>query len=411
MNVDSLLNKAAEHLRELCTSKSGRCVGSQSNRAATSYFANNMELFSFAVEKPSFDCFSWKEEGATLLAGGKGFKLQVSPYSLHCNIQAPLCTVTHIDELKSTAGAGRIVLLKGEIAREQLMPKNFTFYNPVAHQEIIKCLENQGFIAVLAGTARNRESIGGVYPFPLIEDGDFTLPSAYMSEEEADRLAAYTGEKVFLHIKAQRTPARGYNVVARKGKEGKRIVFCAHIDSKEGTTGAIDNAAGVVTLLLLGELCRDYQGEIQIEIVALNGEDYYSNPGQMLYLEENRDSFSDILLGINIDGLGYHQGKTAYSLYRCPQELERTLQEVFSTHKEFVEGEPWYQGDHSLFLYQNRPAVAITSDPMDALLQITHTPADTVAVIHTDQLVRTAFVLRKLVEKLEPLAAQSIGSK
>ena len=34
-------------------------------------------------------------------------------------------------------------------------------------------------------------------------------------------------------------------------------VLCAHIDSKLNTPGALDNAAGVVTLLLLAELLAD----------------------------------------------------------------------------------------------------------------------------------------------------------
>ena len=100
-------------------------------------------------------------------------------------------------------------------------------------------------------------------------------------------LANHAGEQVSLDIRAQRSPAQGCNVIARKGKGfQKRVVCFAHIDSKQGTPGALDNASGVTILLLLAELLRNYDGDLGIELVALNGEDYYSNPGEMLYLNQ-----------------------------------------------------------------------------------------------------------------------------
>ena len=149
-------------------------------------------------------------------------------------------------------------------------------------------------------------SLEGVYPFPLIEDGDFNIPSVYMTEEEGNRLLFSVGRTVSLSSISTRVPGKGCNVVARKGSpSGQRIVVTAHIDAKKGTPGAMDNASGVVVLLLLAELLGEYTGGRLIELVALNGEDYYAVPGQMLYLAQNKDRFHEILLNINIDGAGY----------------------------------------------------------------------------------------------------------
>lgn len=42
-----------------------------------------------------------------------------------------------------------------------------------------------------------------------------------------------------------------------------------------------------------------YSCDLQIELVAFNGEDYYSVPGQMNYIAASQDSFNQIMLNIN----------------------------------------------------------------------------------------------------------------
>ena len=117
-----------------------------------------------------------------------------------------------------------------------------------------------------------------------------------MTEEEGERLLSYAGKTIALNSISTRVPGKGFNIIARKGSQsGRRIVVTAHIDAKKGTPGAIDNASGVVVLLLLAELLIDYAGNNLIEIVALNGEDYYAVPGQMCYLRDYQDRFQSKL--------------------------------------------------------------------------------------------------------------------
>jgi len=396
-----LEERAKKHLQRLCKDITERYVGSKGNQEATRYFASTLESFGFQIEMPPFSCFEWRHQGTLLNVGEKCFHAQTSPYSLECQVEGPLSLVSTPEELERIDGQGRVILLKGDIAREPLMPKNFPFYNPLEHKRIIHLLENKGFKAVLTATYRNPEMAGGVYPFPLIEDGDFTLPSAYMTGEEGERLSACQGQQVFLQIKASRIPSQGCNVVARKGVDtsGGTVIF-AHIDSKEGSPGAIDNAAGVTVLLLLGELLATYRGNLSVELTALNGEDYYSNPGEVLYLEQNRDRFPLIMLGINLDGVGYFRGNTAYSTYGCPPQLEETIKKSLSQEGEIIPGEPWYQGDHGLFLMNQRPALAITSQLMGEVLSLAHTPQDNLDIIDRGKLVNLARTLHALLENL-----------
>ncbi|GAG34821.1 unnamed protein product, partial [marine sediment metagenome] len=246
---------------------------------------------------------------------------------------------------------------------EQLMPKNFVFYNPERHQQIVSLLENGEPRAIICATGRNASLAGGAYPFPLIEDGDFDIPSVYMTEDEGSKLLPHVGKTVVLKSISRRIPGKGWNVIARKGEQvNGRIVITAHIDAKKGTPGAIDNATGVVVLLLLADLLEDYDGNKLIEIVAINGEDYYAVPGQMLYVNKNQDRFNEILLNINIDGAGYKEGKSVFSFYGLPEEIKNNAQDVLNKFNGITEGVQWPQGDHSIFIQNGCPAIAVSSE-------------------------------------------------
>jgi aminopeptidase YwaD len=407
MTYDPLLEKAAAYLHMLCVELPTRRVGSPGNRAATDFFAGTVNEFGFETESPTFECIDWVQGGSWLRVGDATFASHVSPYSLGWEGQASLVVISTLEELQAAEVSGCVALLRGELAKEQLMPKNFTFYNPPAHKAIYQLLETKGPVAIIAATSRDPEMAGAVYPFPLIEDGDFDIPSVYMTEEEGSRLAEQAGKRVTLEIRAVRAPALGCNVIARKaGSSGKRIVFFAHIDAKEGTPGALDNAAGVVTLLLLAGLLADTRAGLGVEITALNGEDYYSAPGEMQWLDLNRGRLEDIVLGINLDGLGYRQGKTAYSTYGCPPEMDALIQRALSAYEGLILGEPWYQSDLGLFIQNQVPALAITSEYfVDLWQEIAHTPKDRPEIVDPARLVETAHALRDLLLALNLHAA------
>ncbi|MFC1923293.1 M28 family peptidase [Chloroflexota bacterium] len=394
---------ARSYLDKLCLDITNRCVGSAGNRLATDFFADKMTGFGFRTESPQFSCIDWSHGDIQLTAAGEQMETFISPYSSDCHVEAPLIVASSVAELESIQAEGKILLLRGDIAKEQLMPKNFTFYNPDQHKHIVRLLELKQPSAIIAATSRNPELAGGIYPFPLIEDGDFDIPSAYMTEDVGHNLAGHAGEQVSLSFDAMRIPSTGCNVIARKGSNPAiRTVIFAHIDAKIGTPGALDNATGVITLLLLAELLKDYEGRLTIELVALNGEDYFSAPGEVQYLENNPNQLADVILGINLDAPGYNQGKTAYSMYDCPAEIASIIHRLFPIEKGFIEGEPWYQSDHSLFIMNNRPALAITSEQfMHLSTYITHTQKDHPRLVDPSILVETALSLRELLLDLD----------
>lgn len=126
-------------------------------------------------------------------------------------------------------------------------------------------------------------------------------------------------------------------------------------------------------------------------------------PGQMLYLQSCQDHMEDILLNINIDGAGYHEGPSAFSYYELPAELEGRIQAVLQPFGGIVRGEQWVQGDHSMFVQNGRPAVAVSSQWLIEHMekqQITHTPKDNPQIVDCSKVVEIAAALNQVLRNL-----------
>lgn len=408
MQEEVLIKAAINHLNELCSSITDRSVGSEGNRRATRYLRGELERNGWLVEETPLDVIGWETGGARLDAGGRSFDVFSGPYSKGCHLQAELVAASSLQEIENARLKGKMLLLHGEIAREQIMPKNFVFYNPEEHKQIISALEKSGVAAIICATGRNSALAGGAYPFPMFEDGDFDIPSVYMKDTTGEELLAFCGTKILLESKAERISSTAYNIVAgKKGSAKSRIVISAHIDAKKGTPGAIDNATGVTVLLLLGEMLKEYSGKYPIELAAFNGEDYYAVPGQMKYIQQNEGNLSDVLLNINIDGAGYCEGPSAFSLFDLPEEIRNAAKSVINDYPDLIEGLPWYQGDHSIFLQYGRPALAVSSawfiENMETQ-DITHTPKDNLANVSYERVAGIVSSIISLIDKMNNIS-------
>ena len=239
---------------------------------------------------------------------------------------------------------------------------------------------------------------GALDPFPWIEDGDFAIPAAAVRPADASQLLASDGHMAHVTVEAIRRPSTARNVIARIGPEGPRVTVCAHIDTKPGTPGAIDNAAGVAVLVLLGERLAEHSSlPVGVELLAVNGEDHFAAPGEVAWLADNRDQLEDIALFINIDGVGYRGGRTAFSLYNVDDGRGARIADQFETVPDMVEGPHWYQSDHAIFAMQGRPAMAFTTEHVAEMLdRLFHSEADT-----PDQV--DPGLISSLVDELETL--------
>ncbi|MDR2962493.1 MAG: M28 family peptidase [Bacteroidales bacterium] len=393
--------KIKAHLQMLCTTIGERAVGSANNRKATDYVHRTVQNFGWEVEKTELAVMDWTTDGATLACGEQSFEVFASPYSLGGEVVGELLAIDTLQKLEQAEISGKIVLLYGEIAAQQIMPKNFPFWNPEEHQHLVSLLEGGKALSIITATARNAALAGGVYPFPMFEDGDFDLPNVFMKDSEGEKLLACAGHTITLISNVNRIPETAYNLVARKNSSApERIVLSAHIDTKKGTPGALDNGTGVAALLALAELLQNLLPKYTIELAFFNGEDYYNVPGQMKYMEQNFGKFGNIALNINIDGAGYKEGKTAFSPFNVPENVEAVFQNVLAENPEITEGAPWYQGDHSMFLQQGVPAIAVCSQwflENMTTQTITHTPQDNLSIVNPERVAEVALAIAELL--------------
>lgn len=401
VNLAALSEEICSAIHHLCLEIPNRRMGSAGNRQATDYAARRLKELGFQVATPQFTCLDWEGGPVELTAGSRRFSAQVSPYSLPCTVTAPLVQASTWEELLNVPASGCLLLLRGALAAEQAIPKNYPFYIPVEHPDLLLQMEQRHPAAILAATERNPELAGGVYPFPLIEDGDFDIPSVFMTAEEGQALSAHLGEPVSLSFTARRIPSHGCNVTARLGAGGApRLVFCAHIDAKRGTPGALDNAAGVSTLLALAGLLAASPPTLPVEFVMLNGEDDYSAAGQALYLKTNEAAMDEILVAFNIDAAGYREGGSVVSAFDLPPAGQALLDEIMGRRYGVRQTAPWYASDHMIFVSKGRPAVAFTSAQfLELTTHITHTARDLPELVDCADLARVALGLSELARQ------------
>ena len=393
--------KTKSHLDYFCNNLGDRYVGSKSNQEAAKYIKDNLLKSKVKIEEQRFECFDWQGKNVIFKVDDEEYEANISPYSPNIETQAELVTVANLEELREVEGKDKIVLLTDELVKEQLVPKNFPFYQLEEHQEIIKLLENKGFKAVIAATGKDMDTAGGLYPFPLIEDGDFKLPSIYIKDVVGEEIKNKKDKEVYLKIDTKKEPSQGKNIIATLGANTKdKVVLFAHLDSKVDSPGAIDNATGVTTLMLLAELLKYKKLDKKIEIAILNGEDYYSNPGQRLYFLDNREKLNDIVLGINIDGMGYIKGKTAFSVYTTDEKINILADKVFEGQYDMVRGEPWYQGEHAILVQSGIPSLAFTSELLEEIMSKVHTKEDNLKIIDYQKVVDTSQALSELIINL-----------
>jgi len=219
----------------------------------------------------------------------------------------------------------------------------------------------------------------GVNPNPpavdsRIEDADFTIPSATVPAEVGLRLLGCIGALVHLRIEAERVPSQAHTIIGiKEGASPGRIVLMAHYDTKVDTPGAWDNGSGITSLLVLAETLARKDLGVSLEFIAFGDEEYYAYSDGM-YVDERGSQMADIILAVNVDGVGQRLGTNNVALMSASEPLRELLDEVLKAYPGVIWTDPWPQSNHSTFAWRGVPSVALNSNGVMSLL---HQPQDT----------------------------------
>lgn len=397
--------RVSAHLDALTRDTNGRPVGSTANHAAEAYIAGVLGEAGYEIEQQSFPCVDWRSEGGEVWLGDGPLPIVVNPFSPPCDVTGLVVRVGSMAELQTAALGGKIALLHGELTEMPLFPRNYPFFTFETHQQIIDLLEAGQPLAVITVAPSN------VSPAPVIEDGDFGIPSVTVARDVGAVLADAT-EPVTVRVRSTSRPGRAANVIARLAHPSReKVVITAHFDTKPGTPGALDNAAGVAAMLSLAELLSGSNPTTNLEIVAFNGEDHYAAPGEVAYINGCGSEFGRIALLINIDGVGLRDAPTTCAFFNCDDDWVGRVRRLIAEHPGMEETEPWPEGDHSIFAMQGVPCIAVTSSGIHALIEsVLHTPKDSLDLVDPEKIAAAVEFMAGLLSTIGPPPSRLLPS-
>ncbi len=364
----SIGDRIRHHLEVLVADIGARPPGSPANRRATDHVHASLTAAGQGVTALPFTTRWWEPGAGWLEAHGRRCTVDPNPYSPPGEVRGRAILVGRIAQLEALEPSpDAILVLTDELAGEQVLPAVFPFLSLPEHERIRAALHRLAPAAVVAVSDHWE---------PILEDPDLGFPSTTVPSDVGGTLAS--GDALHLAVSGAVHPGTGVNLSTRLGDEVRRLVLCAHLDSKATTPGAFDNAASVATLLALTEL--GHLDGLPLELVLFNGEDHIDSCGEVAWLAAT--DLGDVAGVVNVDGVGLAGQGLSLATLATPAALEARLAAWLDHRAGWAPAAPWFESDHAIFAMRGIPALAITSQDVHALLGgLAHTPADTLDVL------------------------------
>jgi aminopeptidase YwaD len=366
-----------KHLSFFVESIGPRPIGSAGYHRAAEYIRAAFRQSGLRVEELQYDCIDWQHERTVLESSSERLAAAANVFSPACDVTAPTMAIGTTAQLETAEIAGKIVILCGDLSSAPLIPLNCKVYNTERDQHVNRLLA-AGEPAAVVGINLNPS-----FTDSLIEDADFAIPSATVPAEVGLRLLESIGTPVHLRIEAERVPSQAQTIVGTKaGVSAERIVLMAHYDTKINTPGAWDNGSGMAALLVLAEMLTQKESELSLEFIAFGDEEYWAY-SDGLYAERYGSQMKDIILAINMDGIGQRLGTNNVALMTASEPLRSLLDETMKAYPGVIWTDPWPQSNHSTFAWRGVPSVALNAR---GVMSILHQPQDTMVWMSEDKL-------------------------
>jgi aminopeptidase YwaD len=350
-----------------------RPLGTNGNNIVLNLLEQVFSKLNYKAIELAVDCTVWQSNNSFIEQNNRQIKIFPSPFSREIRGKFPIKYVSTLMELQNIKDFNGILVFMNELSKNGIMPQNFLFYFPENDKllyEILESIKPKGIVAITG-----QDPVSGLNPFPIFEDVNLEIPTAYVSSLEH----IVENNDISIEISSKTYKEKSKQLIFRKEGSSKEIILiAAHMDSKYFTDGAIDNASGVYTLCELANLIKDKIFNHTIEIVPFNGEDSPEVSGQLAYVDYLGKNNLKIKSVINIDGVGHSGSKNMFSFFNYDENKKNNI----VAENNLTEGEQWYSGDHGMFVFQEIPCIAITASNMYTdLIKITHTKSDKIELV------------------------------
>jgi hypothetical protein len=177
------------------TDPGARPIGSPANQAAADFIRDAFRSFGLEVEEQPYPCTAWEAEEVFLELGNEKLEALANPFSLPCDVTAPLVCAGTLSELEASSARGKILLLYGDLTRAPLSPKSW-FLKDERDERIIQTLETLQPAAIISPPTATD------YYGQLTEDWELDIPAATVSPAVAGRLIRRADSAIRLKISA-----------------------------------------------------------------------------------------------------------------------------------------------------------------------------------------------------------------
>lgn len=393
MPTTNLASRINRHLQKLCAEIGPRPIGSRGNLEAADYIRSVFHAAGLEVNDQRIDCPVWQHLSTSLSLNGECLPAVANIFSSACDVTAPLIALGTLHELEAADITGRVVVMYGDLSKEPLIPKFCTLYNSDRDQAIHRLLDEKQPAALLMV---NLQPTGTAH---LVEDWNMTLPSATVPAEVGRTLLQHPNATVRLKIEAETTPSSSVNVIARQpGRRAEHLVLCAHYDTKLNTPGALDNGAGVATLLALAEQLAQVDHDLGLEFIAFTGEEYSNGEPDGEYIRLKGDELSRVFAAINFDGVGYAVGANSITMMSHSPAFQAQVEALTAKWPGVIWVEPWPQSNHSTFAWRGVPAIALSSI---GAFGLAHSPLDTIDWVSVDKLNEVVALVTEIIAAVQ----------
>ncbi|MBW1981775.1 MAG: M28 family peptidase [Deltaproteobacteria bacterium] len=376
-------------IEEIC-SLGPRWMGTPGALDARDFVADQFRKAGLIVELQSFSYLSYTPEHAVFLVNGQ--EVPCEPIALSLSTKTPLeaplvfggkCTAREIEALQHAG----VKLANAIVISENL--RSFVAYPLAADAGAagFVSMTNLPGNTIRCGCARLDRRAG-------------TIPAVAIGGDDGRRLVQELGSRPSLtgklEVRGRIESKEGHNVVGwRKGRSPTKILITAHYDSFWNGVHAMDNAAGMATVIELSRILDETHGHT-LEFVVFGGEEL-GFWGSASYVEAHHSNLENIGAVVNLDTFGSNLSQLEIGVTADLVDFCETIVREKTILVDCWNVPPRAASDQHPFVERGISAIWLANCGAD---QRYHTPLDVPSQMSAHKLEQVASLARLFIENI-----------